>query len=481
MLTFKVQKSGIRSKIKRVWLFLLFIGLCLSAENSLAIHPSDLKFEPLEFNPPHTEVVLLKNGIILHMLEDHELPVIDMMALIRTGSIYEPEDEIGLAGITGTVMRTGGTIHMTGGEINERLEFIAGSVEVGMGPEAATATMSVMKKDIDTGLSILADILKNPVFSEDRLEMEKQKSIESIRRQNDDPANIARREFRKIVYGNHPYGRFPTIDTINRIKRDDLMQFHKRYFHPNNIIMGVTGDFDKAEMIKKIEEVFGDWKGEDIDFQTVSQVKDVFKKSINFAFKDTNQSVIRIGHLGIKQSNPDYYAVMVMNDILGGGGFTSRLMMEIRSNRGLAYSVWSAFVAGRLDLGIFAAGSETKSESTYEVIKLMENIIEEIRKSPVSDEELQVAKESIINSFIFGFTSNMQVLSQRMNIQYYHLPEDYLERYRENIAKVTKDDVLRVAKKYLHPDKLTILVVGNDKKFDKPLSEFGEVRNIVLN
>lgn len=476
------QKSGVRNK-KGIYffVFLLFtLHPLLSTHNSWAVHPSRLKFEQLKFDPPDTEMVLLNNGIILHILQDKELPVIDMVAVVRTGSIYEPADKTGLADITGRVMRSGGTVNMTGEEINEILEFIAGSVEVGIDRDSGTASMSVMKKDIDTGLKIFADILMNPVFREDKLELEKQKAIEAIRRQNDDPSNIARREFRKVVYGNHPYGRSPTIDAIDRIKRDDLVQFHKKYFHPNNVIMGIAGDFDKEEMINKIEEIFKDWKPEYIDFPDVPKIKEAFEKSVNLAFKDTNQSVIRMGHLGIRQNNPDYYAVMVMDDILGGGSFTSRLVKEVRSDRGLAYSVWSVFAAGKLDLGIFAAGCETKSESTYEVITLMQSIMEGMRNSPVSDEELQIAKDSIINSFIFGFTSNMQVVSQRINIQYYNLPEDYLEKYRENIAKVTKEDVLRVAKKYLHSDKLAIVVVGDEKKFDKPLSELGEVKNIKL-
>lgn len=459
---------------------LMLTFYCLPVVDSWAVHPTKLKFEPFKFNPPNTEVVILNNGVTLHLLEDHELPLIDMVAVIRTGSFYEAEDKTGLAGITGTVMRTGGTVNMTGKEIDETLEFIAGSVEVSIGVDSGSATMSVMKKDLDKGLRIFADILMNPVFGEDRMEIEKQKIIETIRRQNDDPSNIARREFRKIVYSSHPYGRTPTIDTITRIKREDLVQFHKRYFHPNNIIMGITGDFSREEIIKKIEETFKDWQHSDIDFPHVSSVKKDFNGSVNFAFKDTTQTVIRMGHLGIKQDNPDYYSVMVMDDILGGGGFTSRLMKEVRSNRGLAYSVWSIFTAGKIDLGLFVAGCETKSESTHEVIVLMKNIIEEIRESPVSDEELQVAKDSIINSFIFGFTSNLQVLNQRINVQYYKLPYDYLEKYRDNIAKVTKEDVLNVARKYLNPDKLTLVIVGNDKKFDKPMSEFGNVSNITL-
>ncbi len=481
-LDYKGTKGKIKSRPKKVFsvLVILTTACWLFPAASWAIHPSKLKFEQMKFNPPDTEMVLLNNGIILHILQDSELPVIDMVAVVRTGSIYEPEDKTGLADITGRVMRSGGTVNMTGEEINETLEFIAGSVETVIGGDSGTASMSVMKKDIDAGLKIFADVLMNPAFREDKLAMEKQKTIESIRRQNDDPSNIARREFRKIVYGNHPYGRTPTIDTINMIKRDDLIQFHKKYFYPNNVIMGIAGDFDKEEIIKKIEEAFKDWKPGNVDFPQVPKIKEGFEKSVNFAFKDTNQSVIRMGHLGIKQNNPDYYAAMVMDDILGGGSFTSRLVKEIRSDRGLAYSVWSVFAAGKLDLGIFAAGCETKSESTYDVITLMRNIIEGMRNSHVSNEELQVAKDAIINSFIFGFTSNMQVVSQRINIQYYNLPEDYLEKYRENIAKVTKEDVLRVAKKYLHPDKLSLVVVGNDKKFDKPLSEIGEVKNIEL-
>jgi predicted Zn-dependent peptidase len=439
-------------------------------------HPSELKFEPLRFDIPDIQRIQLKNGIVLYLLEDHELPLIEGSALIKTGSIYEQSEKTGLASLTGTVMRTGGTKSKSGDQIDEELEFIAGSIETGIGSESGSASISVLREDIDKGLELFADILMNPTFSEDKIDLAKKQVLEQIRRRNDEPNSILRREFGFLVYGkNSVFARVPYEETINDITREDIVNFHKKYFHPNNVIMGFTGDFDSNELIKKLGIVFKDWKKENINFPVVPIVNENVKSSINYVFKDINQSNIAIGHLGIKRHNPDYFSIIIMNEILN----FQRLFFKIRTEEGLAYSVGSSFSIPSYE-GTFRAVIQTKLESTVKAIELLKKLINEIRENPVTDEELDVAKNTYLNSFVFNFESSKGILSQRMNLEYNGYQKDYLKNFRDNIAKVTKENVQKVAQKYLHPDKFVILVVGNEEGFDKPLSTLGKVNTIKL-
>ena len=337
-----------------------------------------------------------------------------------------------------------------------------------------------MTKDIDEGLKIFADVLMHPVFAQEKIDITKNQAIEAIRRENDNPGQVARREFRRLLYRDHPYSRKSTIESVTSITREDIIAFHKKYYHPNNIMFGISGDFNKGEILDKIRSVFKDWKKKEIDFAEVPPVKKDLNRSVNYVYKDVKQSVIRLGHMGLDYRNPDHYAVILMNYILGGGSFQSRMMQDIRNDRGLAYSVWSYFQLGMRDIGVFASGSGTKLQSTITVIKRMEDIIKEMRESPVKDEELKNAKEYIINSFVFKFTSTAQIVNRFLTFEYYGLPTSYLETYLENIRKVTKEDILRVAQKYLKPDQTVILVVGNKEKFEAPLNKFGPVNEIKL-
>ncbi len=470
---------------KRYFLQLLFIIAVTiffqaSAFSLEGVHPSDLTYKPINLSPPVPEKTVLKNGMVIYTLEDHELPLFTIQAVIKTGSIYEPDDKTGLASMTGSVMRSGGTKSMGWEEIDEKLEFIAGSVETSIGSESGSASLSVMTKDIDEGLKIFADVLMSPVFDQGKIDITKNQAIEAIRRENDNPAHVARREFKKLLYGDHPYGRKSTIESVSSITRDDMTAFHKKYYHPNNIMFGISGDFRKDEILDKIRSVFKDWQREEIDFPEVPPVKKDLERSVNYVYKDVKQSVIRLGHMGLDYRNPDHYAVILMNYILGGGSFQSRMMQDIRNDRGLAYSVWSYFQLGMRDIGVFASGSGTKLQSTATVIRRMEDLIREIRENPVKDEELKNAKEYIVNSFVFKFTSNARIVSRFVTFEYYNLPTNYLETYLENIRKVTKKDILRVAQKYLKPDQTVILVVGNKNKFEAPLNEFGKVNEIKL-
>ncbi len=443
---------------------------------------SGFKFKPLNFVPPKVDRVVLENGMILYLLEDHDLPIFNITARIRTGAIYEPQEKAGLASLTGFVMRSGGTISMPADKMNEELEFMAVSVETAIDRESGSANLSTLRKDIDKSLKIFADVLMNPAFPEDKIRMRKDEVIESIRRENDNPSQIAQREFRKIMYDSkHPYSRKVegTLESIEKITRDDMVAFHKKYFRPNNIILGISGDFNKDDIIKKLNAVFANWKKEEIQFPEVPKVDRRFEKAVFYAYKDINQANVIMGHLGIHRKSPDYFPVMIMNFILGGGSFTARIPGRIRSDEGLAYSAYSAFQTAR-DIGMFFVSCQTKLESTNRAISIALEELEKIRKSPIDKEELTQAKETFTNQFVFRFTTSASIVGQKVDIEYEDLPLNYLETYIANVQAVTHEDVQRVARKYLHPDEIKILVVGDNAKFDKPLDSFGKVNVIEL-
>ncbi len=470
---------GYPSRLK-VMAFLFFFLFILSSLGEAA-DPRSMQFPPVVFHPPEAERIELPNGMILYLLEDHELPLVNLYLIVRTGSIYEPADKVGLADLTGTVMRTGGSRRQSGDAIDEELEFMAADLSMGIGQEMGFANLNLLRKDLDQGLALFADLLIHPAFAQEKLELAKRQVIEGIRRRNDSPRSIASRNFAKLLYGaDHPYARESTVESVERIRREDLVAFHRTYFHPNNAMIAVSGDVKREEIIAKLTQVFAEWKVEPVVLPPVPPVKPLFEPSVNYIYKDVPQTTIRIGHLGIKQDNPDFFALSVMDDILGSGGFASRLFREVRTHQGLAYSVGSLFNPGNLDLGVFMAYSETKPTTTLKTISAMINEINRIREAPVSDEELKQAKDSFLNSFVFSFSSPTQVVSRQMILEYYHLPKDFLESFRDHVAKVTKEDILRVARQYLHPDGLVILAVGRQEEFESPLSVLGKVQVIPL-
>jgi zinc protease len=443
--------------------------------------PPSLHFEALDFHPPKGNRTVLSNGMTVYLLEDHELPLVNLTFLLQAGSFYEPADKIGLASITGALMRTGGAGGESGDEIDEELEFLSASISTGIGGDSAGGGLNVLTKDFDRGLDLFADILLRPKFSGDKLDLLKNQEIENIRRKNDNPSGIASREFYKLLYGpESPFAREATIETISNIKRQDCFDYYSRFFHPDSMILGITGDFKTEEVIQKLESKFKNWERRKEPLPALEPIMVEFKPSVNLVEKELTQSSIRIGHLGIKQNNPDYFALSVMNDILGGQAFSSRLFQEVRTKKGLAYSVGSVFSPGNLDVGSFFAHGHTMSKNTTQAISAILENIRRIKEEPVASEELKLAKDSFINSFIFSFSTPAQIVSRQISLEYYHLPEDFMEQFRDHVSKVTREDVLRVARKYIHPEGMTILVVGNGAKFDQPLSIFGPVQTISL-
>ena len=469
----------IRRISKFIAAFLLAYTISACTGPGARVDPRTMTFPPLSFTVPTSERFPLDNGTIVYLMTDHELPLVNVTAYINTASLYDPDDKAGLARLTGAVMRSGGTQQTPVEKLDAELEFLASAVESSIGSDMGKVSLTSLKKNLPRTLDLFGQVMMRPVFREDRVELARKQTIEGLRRQNDDPKEIVGREFTRALYEGHLLARLPTIESVTRITRDDMMAFHKRYYHPNNVILAVSGDIDREELLKSLDKVFNGWQREEIVFPAIAPPKTELKPAVLFAHKDVNQSVIRLGSLGIEKNNPDLYAVRVMDYILGGG-FTSRLTQEVRSNQGLAYQAASYFDVGRRFIGTFWVETETKSESTAKVISLILKIMTGMTTAAVSDQELSLAKDSIINSFIFGFAKPDAVVNQQVRLEFFGYPPGFLDNYRNNIAKVTKEDVLRAARKYLKTDALTIMVVGDEKKFDRPLSMFGTVKQIKL-
>jgi zinc protease len=441
-------------------------------------HYTDLVFPPLrELQVPEVERVELPNGLALYLLEDHQLPKVEGIALVRTGSRFEPADKIGLASILGQVLRTGGSTSRPGEEIDRALEDVGAVVETDIGIGSGRASVFALREHLPLVLEILAEILTSPALPEDRIELAKVQERTGVARRNDDVNAIASREFGKLLYGSEsPYARTTEYGTLSKIARDDLVAFHRRYFLPNRTLLGLWGDFDKKEVRALVERVFGKWQRGPESDEPLPEIASSGERSVNLVSKeDVNQSQIRVGHLGGRVDDPDYYALTVMSEILGGG-FSSRLFQTVRSQRGLAYRVSASWSAAYDHPGSFVVASATKSESTIETIRAILEEIERMTRDPVSEDELALAEDGILNSFVFNFDSKGEIVSRMMNYDYFGYPHDFLSTYQAKIAAVTAGDVLRAAKAHVHPDALVILAVGNDHDFEAPLASLGTVR-----
>ena len=445
--------------------------------------PRTMTFKPVEFTPPEPARVVLDNGMVVYLLEDHELPLITVTATMTTGAWLDPTDKIGLAGLTGAVMRTGGGGGLSAEQVEQELEHFAGDVGISIGAESGSASLDVLKKDFKRGLQIFSGLLRTPAFDPARVEIAKLQSLEGIRRRQDSPGSVVGREFLKLLYGaDHPSARETSVASITKITREDLVAFHRQTIHPNGMILGVTGDFDTREMVAALREAFGDWAKGPVPVLTIPDVpeSEQAKPAVRFVGKETSQTHLRVGHLTIRETDPDYVALAIANDILGGSSFRSRLFNDVRTKRGLAYSVGSRLMAGVHDQGVWLMRAETKQVSTQEVIGRFVANIERMRTELVTDQELAEAKEAYVNSFVFSFSSPSAVVSRLVELEHDGLPKDFLQQIREKVVKLTKEEVLAAAKKYLHPDRLKILAVGSGETLLKVLSTFGEVKEIKL-
>ncbi len=457
-------------------LVLVFVTMAV-ASVSLAKKPWE-KIKIPELNAiqmPAYERVELESGMILYLAEDHKFPLVELSATIDVGSIYESAEKVGLADMTGTVMRSGGTQSRSGDDLDELVESRGLSVETWIGQSSGGAYLSAMKEDTDLGLDLLADILRNPAFPEDKIKLAREQMKAAISRRNDEPMGIAQREAMKAVFGaDHPMARHTEYATVAAVTHQDMVDFHADWFHPDRMYLVVIGDFDSQEMVAKIEAAFAGWDKATVPLPADPEIPD-FPRTVNIVDKDDlTQSTVFMGHKGIRADSQYYAGVQVGNRILGGG-FATRLFNEVRSRQGLAYSVGSSSGTGFRNPGLFVAFTMTKSESCEHATEAVLAEIQKMITEPVTDEELSIAKDGILNSEVFNYDTKREILDRMVMFERYGYESDFLQKYQAEVKAMTKEQVLEATQAVWHPDRMTILAVGNYADWDGDFTEFGPV------
>ena len=431
-----------------------------------------------DFKPAQPRKIVFSNGLVVFLQEDHELPFISGTIVIRGGSRDEPADKVGLVSLYGQTWRTSGTTTRSGDSLDETLALKAADVETGGGLATTSVTWSSFKQDFAQVFAVAEDVLLHPDFKSDKLQLAKQQIAAGIARRNDDAAGIASREAAFIAYGKtSPYARRAEYATVSAVQLSDLAAWHDHTVVPNNMIVAVEGDFNSEEMESKLRHAFeGLAKGTPVD-PLHATFKDPASGVYYVNKPDVNQSNVYIVGLGTERNNPDYYALSVMNEIFSGG-FGSRVFQSVRTRLGLAYSVSGSYGAQYDHPGMFTVGAATKSESTVAATRAMLDEISRLKTVPPTAEELKNAKDQVLNSFIFHYDSREKTLAEQVTLAIYGYPSDFLENFKTGIERVTVADVTRVANKYVDPNKLSIVVVGNGTEFKTPLTGLGKVSEL---
>jgi zinc protease len=441
----------------------------------------DIKSPPLRaFSIPQPKRIQLDNGMVIFLEEDHELPLISGRATIRGGERDTPSDKAGIMDIYGDAWRTGGTTAKTGEQLDDFLEARGARVETTADDDSSVVTFDVLKEDFDAVFPIAVDLLRNPAFRQEKIDLARTQVTTGIARRNDDVGGVVQREAMKLGYGaDSPYTRQAEYSTVSSVTRDDLVALHKRFVHPNDIIVGIVGDFDSARMEAKLREAFGSWPRGPQTPHVAPAVGTPARPGVYFIAKDdvTQANISAVTPSTLLRSDPDYYPALVLNEILSGG-FSGRLMNHLRSQMGLTYGVNGGIQASWDHPGLFRAGLATKSSTTMQSIDALRSELGDLLTKPFTADELQHAKDSLLNAFVFTRDSRQKALNQAVLLEFYGYPADYYTRYPAMVQKVTADDVARVAKKYVHPDQVALLVVGNQKDFDKPVSSLGEFHTV---
>lgn len=474
---------------KTMALMFCIVLLCASACFGQAVRPSQLKFTPLKYDPPDPAAsrTEFSNGLRGYVQEDRSLPLVNVTALVNFGSLYVPKDKAGLDALMGGSLITGGTKTMDGTAIEERVDFLGGILSFQVGERTSTLTLSVLSKDLDEGLGLFFDVLMNPEFREVPVNLAKARLIEQLRQVNDQPSSILSREFERVLYGDHPLTRQPTKTTYENVAAADLKAAHAAYFSPTNVVLSASGDFAKADLKAKIDKYVTDWPDKKVEFPDVSAHFAKPEPGVYFIQKAINQGYVSLGQLGIEESNPDYFAVQVMNFILGGGSFTSRITTKVRSDEGLSYNQGSRFSYRWGFPGTFSGYVQTKSATVGYAISLILAEFDRIRKEPVSTSEMETAINYYLESFSSAFESPQATMSTFADMEMTGKPMDFYKTYRANIGAVTKAKVLEVANKYIQPGQMAVVVVGDWAPCDKggekwpgPLDKLGKIHRVSL-
>jgi zinc protease len=454
------------------------IGIASAASPTALPDPNHIRFKPLSFEPPRAQRLRLENGLVLYILPDKELPLVKIKVVVRTGNMYDPAGREGLAELTATMMKTGGIAGMSGNAVDETLESMATTFDTTVNRDSGIFSFSVLKKDLDRGFGLFSRILTQPSFEEMKLTLAKDLKLEELRRITDDPQKLAFREFGRLIHGESPRGRVATSTSIRSIQRDDLLLCHKLFYHPENVMISISGDVDIPEAKLLIDRYLGGWRSSERRPETPPLPRQQ-DGGIYFLTKDVPQTIAIFGWLAPAKKDAQFYPFEVLDFIVGSGGFRSRIFQEIRTNLGLAYSTGS-FYNAKGDYGLFGAYALTKSASTVQVVSRIKEILRGMGQKPVSKDELEGAKRAILNSFIFSFTSVEKIAFKQLMIEYEGLSEDHLLTYRPKIEKVTAADIRETAIG-LAPERAILLIVGNDDVYREVASKFGKVTRVEAN
>ena len=438
------------------------------------------KAPKLEFNPPRGERVVLENGLIVYLLKDPTLPAIRINAIVRTGSVYDPADKVGLGSLTAGMLDAGGSAAYKADEIDKTLEYLGASISSSMDAEYASMSMFALKKDLDKVLDIYADSLMNPAFEADKFEILKKSSLEMIRRRNDDPGRAVMREALRNYYGkDHPYGRRTEAPGIEAITAQDMKAYHAAYYRPNNILLSVSGDYGSdEEILAKLKAKFGAWQKGEVKFPAIPAPAPAAGRQVYLVDKEIAQAFIVIVQKGIQRPDPIEIPFSLTNDVLGAPGLSSRLVDTVRSRKGLAYTVYSYYSRRNAHPGHISAYCGTKPETYSQALEEILKQLKLAKTEKLTAEELAEARQAKVNSFVFDFKTPLDIVFQRALLEHFGFKPDYLETYVGNVTAVTPDSAFEAASRLYDPDNAMIFVIGNSKKFDKPLSEFGPVTEL---
>lgn len=448
--------------------------------------PEELKYAPLVYEPPDPDHfrVELRSGPVAYVASDRELPLVDISILVHTGNYLDPQGKEGLAIVTSYLISRGGTESMTAEELEERLAFLAANFSSGADDTRGTVHLNLLSKDLDEGLAILREALTRPRFQEDKLDLRKEQFLQSMKQRNDDSADIEARERHFLAYGDNFWSnQYETESSIDAITRDDVQAFHQRWFHPKNFVVAASGDFDRKEMIAKLEKLFADWPfpGE---MPPPILTNTVFAQPGTYLVnKDVNQGRVSILLPGVLRTEPDYFSIVLMDRILGGGGFTSRIVNRVRSDEGLAYAAYSLFPGGIYYPEPFVAGFQTKSRTVAYATSIVLGEMKRMAEEPVSADELETAKRSMIDTFPLAFASKNITVIRFARDEFtgrYREQPGYYKSYRDRVAAVSVEDVQRAAQRHLESRAPVILVVGDKKEILKGAPDHPErLENLV--
>jgi len=443
--------------------------------------PRKLSFRKLKVIPRVPERITLRNGIPCFLLEKRELPVVQVGAFFKAGNIHDPADKLTLSPITGNSMRMGGGGPLVGDALDEELDFIGSSLSGRIEQDHAFMDTWCLKRSLGKSVDILADVIRRPAFPEEKVELARMQEIEWMKRRWDEPRQAANLMFNMAVYGkDNVWGRVPLEEHARAVTLDDVRACHTRFIRPSGMILLATGDFDRAEMAKLLDGAFGDWEAGPLDVPPLQQTRFELPGGVYLVPRDIGQANFRMGHLGIRMDEPHYFSLRMMDMILGSGSMSTRLFQDIRSRRGLAYSIWSRMAARIPDIGTFHIGGETKYESLEEAVRVCLGHMKDIGRKPVTGKELKLARDTFDNGYAFEFQSYWNIVWRHAWYEMWGLPQDWLFRERERILAAGKKEILDAAKQHLHPGKAVILVVGDPKKCRDTLAKFGEVKELPI-